>query len=62
MVAIVLFVLGLAGVVGGFLWAAAAGHSIAAILAALVIAVGGSLLTAAWAVVADKISPTSKKL
>ncbi|WP_370513920.1 hypothetical protein [Corynebacterium sp. zg331] len=57
-----LFVLGLAGLIGGFFWAAAAGHSVVAILAALVIGVGGSLITTAWAMIADKISPTSKKL
>lgn len=60
--ALILFVLGAIVIAGGYFWADAAGHSIAAILAAITLAIGASLFISGWAVLLDMRSPTSKKL
>lgn len=60
--AIICLVLGI--VIGAAsIWAiGAAGFTVLGILAGLGLAVGGALIVAAWALTADRISPTSRKL
>lgn len=60
--AIICLVLGL--VIGAAsIWAiGAAGFTVLGILSGLGLAVGGALIVSAWALTADRISPTSRKL
>lgn len=60
--AIIYIVLGAIIAALGIWWAVAAGYTIAAILAMLVIAVGGALIVVGIADGLDKFSPTSRKL
>ncbi|WP_309543685.1 hypothetical protein [Corynebacterium renale] len=59
---IVSFILGIVLIALGIWWYAAVGFSIQAILAALVIAGGGALVTVGIGIALDKKSPTSRKL
>lgn len=60
--ALILFILGALVIAGGFFFADAAGHGIAAIPAAITLAIGACLFFSGWAVMLDIYSPTSKKL
>ncbi|WP_034991209.1 hypothetical protein [Corynebacterium halotolerans] len=60
--ALILFILGALVFAGGFFWAAEAGHSVMALPAAIVLAIGTALFFSGWAVMLDIHSPTSKKL
>ena len=60
--ALIYLILGAIILAAGIRWIIAAGHSIMAIVAMLVTAVGGAVFVAGLAVAQDMFSPTSKKL
>lgn len=60
--ALIYAVLGAILLVAGYFWYVAVGHSVMAILAALVMGAGGAFITAGLAVALDIFSPTSRKV
>ncbi|MDO5512968.1 hypothetical protein [Corynebacterium sp.] len=60
--ALIYLVLGAALLIAGWFWAAALGHAVMAIVAALLMGAGGALIIVAIAIGLDKYSPTSRKL
>lgn len=59
---LVLLVLGVVVVAAGLWWLSMLGATFTAIVAALVVAIGGALIVAALGLLHDNFSPTSRKL
>ncbi|MGD7002807.1 hypothetical protein [Corynebacterium halotolerans] len=59
---IITLILGIIALVGGVWLVAEVGASVMAIVGGLIIALGVSLIIAAWALLLNKVSPTSRKL
>jgi len=60
--ALIILILGAILVAAGWFWYASIGFSVLAMVAALVMGVGGALIVSAIAIGLDKHSPTSRKL
>lgn len=58
----ILLILGVAATAGGSFWISAAGLTVFAILAGLLTAFGVACLGGCIAILADRLSPTSKRL